>query len=205
MMAHSMDDRDSPEKGFDSGKYVRYTPEQVEALERVYAECPKPSSLRRQQLIRECPILCNIEPRQIKVWFQNRRSKFKKQQQSFIKNCTCKLIVIKVWFFFFFGCLCLKTTCLTTLTNVFFGLSSLSCLSPWQVLSFWILRSMVYKKISKGISFTCLVKSWMTANQTVFFLWALKKNLIFFFAGEEYVGNYVIFYLFFMSFILVWF
>lgn len=57
----------------DSGKYVRYTTEQVEALERVYAECPKPSSLRRQQLIRECPILSNIEPKQIKVWFQNRR------------------------------------------------------------------------------------------------------------------------------------
>ena len=57
----------------DTGKYVRYTPEQVEALERVYSECPKPSSLRRQQLIRECPILSNIEPKQIKVWFQNRR------------------------------------------------------------------------------------------------------------------------------------
>jgi homeobox-leucine zipper protein len=58
----------------DAGKYVRYTPEQVEALERVYTECPKPSSLRRQQLLRECPILSNIEPKQIKVWFQNRRS-----------------------------------------------------------------------------------------------------------------------------------
>lgn len=57
----------------DAGKYVRYTSEQVEALERVYAECPKPSSLRRQQLIRDCPILSNIEPKQIKVWFQNRR------------------------------------------------------------------------------------------------------------------------------------
>ena len=57
----------------DTGKYVRYTPEQVEALERVYSECPKPSSLRRQQLIRDCPILSNIEPKQIKVWFQNRR------------------------------------------------------------------------------------------------------------------------------------
>ena len=57
----------------DTGKYVRYTPEQVEALERVYSECPKPSSLRRQQLVRECPILSNIEPKQIKVWFQNRR------------------------------------------------------------------------------------------------------------------------------------
>lgn len=57
----------------DNGKYVRYTPEQVEALERLYHDCPKPSSIRRQQLIRECPILSNIEPKQIKVWFQNRR------------------------------------------------------------------------------------------------------------------------------------
>jgi hypothetical protein len=56
-----------------SGKYVRYTNEQVEALERVYHECPKPSSIRRQQLIKDCPILANIEPKQIKVWFQNRR------------------------------------------------------------------------------------------------------------------------------------
>lgn len=62
----------------DAGKYVRYTAEQVEALERVYSECPKPSSLRRQQLIRECPILSNIEPKQIKVWFQNRRYHFGK-------------------------------------------------------------------------------------------------------------------------------
>lgn len=66
----------------DAGKYVRYTSEQVEALERVYAECPKPSSLRRQQLIRECPILSNIEPRQIKVWFQNRRCREKQRKES---------------------------------------------------------------------------------------------------------------------------
>lgn len=76
MMVHTMMNRESPDKGLDSGKYVRYTPEQVEALERVYIECPKPTSLRRQQLIRECPILSNIEPKQIKVWFQNRRSNF---------------------------------------------------------------------------------------------------------------------------------
>ncbi|KAJ4726042.1 Homeobox-leucine zipper protein like [Melia azedarach] len=66
----------------DSGKYVRYTAEQVEALERVYAECPKPSSLRRQQLIRECPILANIEPKQIKVWFQNRRCREKQRKEA---------------------------------------------------------------------------------------------------------------------------
>ncbi|KAA0035345.1 homeobox-leucine zipper protein REVOLUTA isoform X2 [Cucumis melo var. makuwa] len=65
-----------------SGKYVRYTSEQVEALERVYAECPKPSSLRRQQLVRECPILSNIEPKQIKVWFQNRRCREKQRKEA---------------------------------------------------------------------------------------------------------------------------
>lgn len=67
--------RDSSKKQnqMDCNKYVRYTPEQVEALERVYVECPKPTSSKRQQLIRECPLLANIEPKQIKVWFQNRR------------------------------------------------------------------------------------------------------------------------------------
>ncbi|KAL3631584.1 Homeobox-leucine zipper protein ATHB-14 [Castilleja foliolosa] len=66
----------------DAGKYVRYTPEQVEALERVYAECPKPTSMRRQQIIRDCPILANIEPKQIKVWFQNRRCREKQRKES---------------------------------------------------------------------------------------------------------------------------
>uniref|UniRef100_A0A0E0AVI1 Kinesin motor domain-containing protein n=1 Tax=Oryza glumipatula TaxID=40148 RepID=A0A0E0AVI1_9ORYZ len=53
--------------GMDSCKYVHYTPEQVEALERVYTDCPKPISVHRQQLLCECPILANIEPKQIKV------------------------------------------------------------------------------------------------------------------------------------------
>ncbi|KAF5941541.1 hypothetical protein HYC85_019183 [Camellia sinensis] len=66
----------------DAGKYVRYTGEQVEALERVYVECPKPSSLHRQQLIRDCPILSNIEPKQIKVWFQNRRCQEKQRKEA---------------------------------------------------------------------------------------------------------------------------
>ncbi|KAL2536554.1 Homeobox-leucine zipper protein ATHB-15 [Forsythia ovata] len=66
----------------DNGKYVRYTPEQVEALERLYHECPKPRSIRRQQLIRECPILSHIEPKQIKVWFQNRRCREKQTKEA---------------------------------------------------------------------------------------------------------------------------
>ncbi|KAG9145439.1 hypothetical protein Leryth_021353 [Lithospermum erythrorhizon] len=82
MMAVTSACKDSRKMDLDNGKYVRYTPEQVEALERLYHECPKPSSLRRQQLIRECPILSNIEPKQIKVWFQNRRCREKQRKEA---------------------------------------------------------------------------------------------------------------------------
>ncbi|CAN6456673.1 unnamed protein product [Victoria cruziana] len=74
--------KDAKGGAIDPGKYVRYTPEQVEALERLYHECPKPSAIRRQQLIRECPILSNIEPKQIKVWFQNRRCREKQRKEA---------------------------------------------------------------------------------------------------------------------------
>ncbi|QHO38918.1 Homeobox-leucine zipper protein REVOLUTA [Arachis hypogaea] len=47
-------------KHLNSGKYARYTAEQVEAPERVYAECPKPSFLRWQQLIRECAFILTL-------------------------------------------------------------------------------------------------------------------------------------------------
>lgn len=81
-----------------SGKYVRYTNEQVEALERVYHECPKPSSIRRQQLIKDCPILAHIEPKQIKVWFQNRRCALPNnflfsRPTSFQLKWICKLVL----------------------------------------------------------------------------------------------------------------
>ncbi|XP_022854559.1 homeobox-leucine zipper protein ATHB-8-like, partial [Olea europaea var. sylvestris] len=82
MMAVTSACKDGGKLMMDNGKYVRYTPEQVDALERVYHECPKPSSLRRHQLIRECPILSNIEPKQIKIWFQNRRCREKQRKES---------------------------------------------------------------------------------------------------------------------------
>nr|DAA05779.1 TPA_inf: class III HD-Zip protein HDZ33 [Selaginella moellendorffii] len=63
-------------------KYARYTNEQLEILELVYNECPKPSSLRRQQLMKEAPILANIAPKQLKVWFQNRRCREKQRKET---------------------------------------------------------------------------------------------------------------------------
>ena len=59
--------------GHSNMKYVRYSSEQVEALERLYRQCPKPSLQQRLLLVRDCAPLCNIDPQQIKVWFQNRR------------------------------------------------------------------------------------------------------------------------------------
>nr|XP_043615540.1 homeobox-leucine zipper protein ATHB-15 isoform X2 [Erigeron canadensis] len=82
MMGMACNNDDGKGGILDNGKYVRYTPEQIEALERLYHECPKPSSIRRQQLIRECPILSNIEPKQIKVWFQNRRCREKQRREA---------------------------------------------------------------------------------------------------------------------------
>ncbi|PWA99127.1 homeobox leucine-zipper protein [Artemisia annua] len=82
MKQHHNSDNNNSHHQLDNGKYVRYTAEQVDALERVYSECPKPSSLRRQQLIRDCPILSNIEPKQIKVWFQNRRCREKQRKEA---------------------------------------------------------------------------------------------------------------------------
>ncbi|XP_039007124.1 homeobox-leucine zipper protein ATHB-15-like [Hibiscus syriacus] len=78
----AMSCKDGKPGSLDNGKYVRYTPEQVEALERLYHECPKPSSIRRKQLIRECSILSNIEPKQIKVWFQIERCREKQRKET---------------------------------------------------------------------------------------------------------------------------
>jgi homeobox-leucine zipper protein len=81
-MVTAREAREAREAAMDPSKYVRYTPEQVEALERLYYECPKPSSLRRQQLVRECAVLANVDPKQIKVWFQNRRCREKQRKES---------------------------------------------------------------------------------------------------------------------------
>ncbi|GFZ14768.1 homeobox-leucine zipper family protein [Actinidia rufa] len=64
----------------DSGKYTRYTAEQVEVLEKVFAECPKPTSSDRQKMIHNYSILSILEPKQIKVWFQNRRCREKQKK-----------------------------------------------------------------------------------------------------------------------------
>ncbi|XP_057979607.1 homeobox-leucine zipper protein REVOLUTA-like [Malania oleifera] len=64
------------------GKYARYTPEQIAVLEKLYAECPKPSNARRLALIQDYPIFSNVDSRQIKVWFQNHRCREKQKNET---------------------------------------------------------------------------------------------------------------------------
>ncbi|GAB2271660.1 Homeobox-leucine zipper protein ANTHOCYANINLESS 2 [Dionaea muscipula] len=56
-------------------KYHRHTPQQIQELEAVFKECPHPDEKQRSELSRRL----NLENRQVKFWFQNRRTQMKTQ------------------------------------------------------------------------------------------------------------------------------
>ncbi|CAA0818631.1 Homeobox-leucine zipper protein ATHB-14, partial [Striga hermonthica] len=68
--------------GGNVGKYVRYTEKQIEALDRVYAECPNPNRFQLAEIICEEPALRGLDNKQLKIWFQNRRSREKQKKES---------------------------------------------------------------------------------------------------------------------------
>ncbi|KAJ1258517.1 hypothetical protein BS78_10G081400 [Paspalum vaginatum] len=80
-----MDFGDEPE-GSDSQrqrkKYHRHTPRQIQQLEAMFKECPHPDENQRAALSRDL----GLEPRQIKFWFQNRRTQMKAQHER-ADNC----------------------------------------------------------------------------------------------------------------------
>ncbi|WVZ82025.1 hypothetical protein U9M48_029341 [Paspalum notatum var. saurae] len=81
-----MDFGDEPE-GSDSQRqqrkrYHRHTPRQIQQLEAMFKECPHPDENQRAALSREL----GLEPRQIKFWFQNRRTQMKAQHER-ADNC----------------------------------------------------------------------------------------------------------------------
>ncbi|KAL9165396.1 hypothetical protein ABFS82_06G168400 [Erythranthe guttata] len=63
-------------------RYARYTEQQIEVLEKLYAECSSPNHFQRAQIIREEPTLRNIDNKQLKVWFQNRRCREKQRKEN---------------------------------------------------------------------------------------------------------------------------
>ncbi|XP_039123618.1 homeobox-leucine zipper protein ANTHOCYANINLESS 2-like [Dioscorea cayenensis subsp. rotundata] len=56
-------------------RYHRHTPQQIQELEALFKECPHPDEKQRMELSRR---LC-LESRQVKFWFQNRRTQMKTQ------------------------------------------------------------------------------------------------------------------------------
>jgi len=56
----------------------RTTKAQLKVLEKTFENCPRPDSTMRKKLADQL----SMTPRSVQVWFQNRRAKVKKQQQS---------------------------------------------------------------------------------------------------------------------------
>uniref|UniRef100_A0A1J3JBB0 Homeobox-leucine zipper protein HDG1 n=1 Tax=Noccaea caerulescens TaxID=107243 RepID=A0A1J3JBB0_NOCCA len=56
-------------------RYHRHTPKQIQDLESLFKECAHPDEKQRLDLSRRL----NLDPRQVKFWFQNRRTQMKTQ------------------------------------------------------------------------------------------------------------------------------
>lgn len=63
-------------------RYHRHTALQIQRLEAMFKDCPHPDEKQRLQLSREL----GLAPRQIKFWFQNRRTQMKAQHER-ADNC----------------------------------------------------------------------------------------------------------------------
>ncbi|KAI3453370.1 hypothetical protein Pfo_010033 [Paulownia fortunei] len=57
-------------------RYHRHTTRQIQEMEALFKECPHPDDKQRQKLSQEL----GLKPRQVKFWFQNRRTQMKAQQ-----------------------------------------------------------------------------------------------------------------------------
>ncbi|WZY91831.1 hypothetical protein YC2023_064160 [Brassica napus] len=70
------DDLDASDRPLKKKKrYHRHTPHQIQELESVFKECPHPDEKQRLDLSRRL----NLDTRQVKFWFQNRRTQMKTQ------------------------------------------------------------------------------------------------------------------------------
>ncbi|XP_075523628.1 homeobox-leucine zipper protein HDG11-like isoform X1 [Primulina tabacum] len=65
--------------------YHRHTAHQIQTLESMFKECPHPDDKMKNQLSREL----GLHPRQIKFWFQNRRTQMKTQHER-SDNCALR-------------------------------------------------------------------------------------------------------------------
>ncbi|KAI4371533.1 hypothetical protein MLD38_019755 [Melastoma candidum] len=74
----SGDDQDAADNAANPSRkkrYHRHTPQQIQELEALFKECPHPDEKQRLELSRRL----SLETRQVKFWFQNRRTQMKTQ------------------------------------------------------------------------------------------------------------------------------
>lgn len=76
-MEGGSDDDQDPDHPPRKKRYHRHTPRQIQEMEMLFKECPHPDDKQRQQLSKEL----GLEPRQVKFWFQNRRTQMKAQTE----------------------------------------------------------------------------------------------------------------------------
>ncbi|KAJ8752539.1 hypothetical protein K2173_004827 [Erythroxylum novogranatense] len=78
-------DHDSSDPQKRKKRYHRHTAYQIQRLDSLFKECPHPDEKQRLQLSREL----GLSPRQIKFWFQNRRTQMKAQHER-ADNCALR-------------------------------------------------------------------------------------------------------------------
>ncbi|KAI3727234.1 hypothetical protein L1987_67046 [Smallanthus sonchifolius] len=71
------DDANNKNKSKKRKKYHRHTAEQIREMEALFKESPHPDEKQRQQLSKRL----GLHPRQVKFWFQNRRTQIKAVQE----------------------------------------------------------------------------------------------------------------------------
>ncbi|KDP28682.1 hypothetical protein JCGZ_14453 [Jatropha curcas] len=71
----SGDDQDAADNPPRKKRYHRHTPQQIQELEALFKECPHPDEKQRLELSKRL----SLETRQVKFWFQNRRTQMKTQ------------------------------------------------------------------------------------------------------------------------------
>ncbi|CAA7060255.1 unnamed protein product [Microthlaspi erraticum] len=76
-MSGDGDDDDHHQDGKRARKNVRHNAQQIQELEIYFMECPHPTEKRRSEIAQRL----NMESRQIKFWFQNKRSQEKTQKE----------------------------------------------------------------------------------------------------------------------------
>ncbi|XP_027344758.1 homeobox-leucine zipper protein GLABRA 2-like [Abrus precatorius] len=74
---HDDDDGDADKNPKKRRKYHRHTAEQIREMEALFKESPHPDEKQRQQLSKQL----GLAPRQVKFWFQNRRTQIKAIQE----------------------------------------------------------------------------------------------------------------------------